>query len=123
MNICEFFVKISVTRVIDCKQNQQTTLTSMDERTSMYDCIDARNLYAAHNVHGTFDCAWDNALTLEGCMKHNYNNEELTLEPLRIGKHLYKCIYDWCILLANEICCEPNHFGHECTLIIWKSIA
>ena len=54
---------------------------------------------AAHNVHGTFDCAWDNALTLEGCMKHNYNNEELTLEPLRIGKHLYKCIYDWSFIV------------------------
>lgn len=54
---------------------------------------------AAHNVHGTFDCAWNNALTLEGCMKHNYNNQELTLEPLRVGKHLYKCIYDWSFII------------------------
>ena len=27
---------------------------------------------AAHKVHGTFDCCWNNSLTLEGCMKHNY---------------------------------------------------
>ena len=50
---------------------------------------------AAHNVHGTFDCAWENALTLEGCMKHDYKKECVSLEPLRIGKYLYKSIYDW----------------------------
>ena len=54
---------------------------------------------AAHNVHGTFDCAWENALTLEGCMKHDYKKECVSLEPLRIGKNLYKCIYDWSFLV------------------------
>ena len=50
---------------------------------------------AAHNVLGTFDCAWENALTLEGCMKHDYKKECVSLEPLRIGKYLYKSLYDW----------------------------
>ncbi len=48
-----------------------------------------------HKVHGTFDCAWDNALTIEGCMKHNYNKACVSSEPLKIGKHLFKSIYDW----------------------------
>jgi hypothetical protein len=48
-----------------------------------------------HKVNGTFDCAWDNALTIEGCMKHNYNKECVCSEPLKIGKHLFKSMYDW----------------------------
>jgi murein tripeptide amidase MpaA len=54
---------------------------------------------AAHVVHGTFDCAWKNALTVEGCMKHNYKNECVTIEPLKIGKHLYKSLYDWSFIV------------------------
>jgi len=48
-----------------------------------------------HKVHGTFDGAWNNSLTVEGCMKHSYNRQSLELEPLKIGKHLFKSLYDW----------------------------
>ena len=53
---------------------------------------------AAHRVHGTFDCYWNNSLTIEGCMKHNYKKECLTLEPLRIGKDLFKTFYDYSLV-------------------------
>jgi|UniRef100_A0A6C0IQ12 hypothetical protein len=51
-----------------------------------------------HKVHGTFDGAWDNSFTIEGCMKHDYNKQSLQLEPLKIGKHLFKALYDWSYL-------------------------
>jgi len=52
-----------------------------------------------HKVHGTFDGAWDDSLTIEGCMKHNYNRQSLELEPLKIGKHLFKSLYDWSFMI------------------------
>ena len=52
-----------------------------------------------HKVHGTFDGAWDDSLTVEGCMKHNYNRQSLELEPLKIGKHLFKSLYDWSFMI------------------------
>lgn len=52
-----------------------------------------------HKVHGTFDGAWDDSLTIEGCMKHNYNRQSLEIEPLKIGKHLFKALYDWSFMI------------------------
>ena len=52
-----------------------------------------------HKVHGTFDGAWDDSMTIEGCMKHNYNRQSLELEPLKIGKHLFKALYDWSFMI------------------------
>ena len=51
------------------------------------------------DFHGTFDGAWDDSLTVEGCMKHSYNRQSLELEPLKIGKHLFKSLYDWSFMI------------------------
>ena len=83
------------------KKNKNSSYHFFQKRMAFYNKnFDKKDYYqkAAHKVHGTFDCCWNNSLTLEGCMKHNYKNECLTLEPLRIGKDLFKSFYDYSLL-------------------------
>ena len=83
------------------KKNKNSSYHFFQKRMAYYNKnFDKKDYYqkAAHKVHGTFDCCWNNSLTLEGCMKHNYKKECLTLEPLRIGKDLFNSFYDYSLL-------------------------
>lgn len=83
------------------KKNKNSSYHFFQKRMAYYNKnFDKKDYYqkAAHKVHGTFDCCWDNSLTLEGCMKHNYKKENLTIEPLRIGKDLFNTFYDFLLV-------------------------
>jgi hypothetical protein len=83
------------------KKNKNSSYHFFQKRMAYYNKNFSKKDYyqkAAHKVHGTFDCCWNNSLTLEGCMKHNYKKECLTLEPLRVGKDLFKTFYDYSLV-------------------------
>lgn len=83
------------------KKNKNSSYHFFQKRMAHYNKNFSEKDYyqkAAHKVHGTFDCCWNNSLTLEGCMKHNYKKECLTLEPLCIGKDLFKSFYDYSLI-------------------------